>query len=219
MELQKKDLIRELEAENKRCAMYMGFMYQVLQFTFVAIIALAVCAFGTEIEPSGTIIVFKLVLPICFYIFGVMYAFNAYALSKCGVREELIHSTIFGSNNNACQDAEESIFVSKDTYFLIAKNVATNRVVTLISYGVPLGFYLALPCASIYLGFLMGDPKIILPNFVFNILPIIGLIIYYVLMMVIIFNLVRPHFGINKIQKELEADINDNHIVATKIYD
>ncbi len=77
MTIQKKDLVRELQAENGRCAMYMGFMYQVLQFTFLAIIALAVCAFTVDVTNDGFKVIFRLVLPICFYIFGVMYAFNA----------------------------------------------------------------------------------------------------------------------------------------------
>ncbi len=214
MTIQKKDLVRELQAENSRCAMYMGFMYQVLQFTFLAIIALAVCAFTVDVTNDGFKVIFRLVLPICFYIFGVMYAFNAYALANCGIREEKIHSILFNAIDDEIDDA---IAVDNDTYLIIAKNVATDRWVTLISYGVPLGFYLVLPPASVYIGYVMNTVKTNLPTFIIEMLPIVGLVVYYILMSVIIYKISKSHFGINEIQKNIEDSVDKKESSAFEI--
>ena len=56
-------------------------MYKTLEFSFVAIVALAVCAFSVMIMKSCKNIVLYLVLPISLYVFGIMYAYNAYALA------------------------------------------------------------------------------------------------------------------------------------------
>lgn len=54
MEEYKADIIRELELEHNRCQAYFDLMYRTLQFVFVAIVALAVCAFTNDADPRVT---------------------------------------------------------------------------------------------------------------------------------------------------------------------
>ncbi len=77
----------------------------------------------------------------------------------------------------------------------------------MISYGVPLGFYLVLPPASVYIGYVMNTVKTNLPSFIIDVLPIVGLVVYYILMVVIIYKISKSHFGINEIQKKLKDSL------------
>lgn len=43
-------LLKEFEFEDSRCKYYYDLMYKVIQFTFVAVVALAVCAFAKDTE-------------------------------------------------------------------------------------------------------------------------------------------------------------------------
>lgn len=205
MQIQKSDLIRELKSESDRCSQYTGYMYNVLQFTFLAIISLTVCGFSKDVKDDGFIIIFRLVLPICFYIFGIMYAFNAYALVNCGIREEAIHSALF--NGMQKEDNTEMILLDKATSSFLVKNVVADRWVSMISYGVPLGFYLVLPLASIKIGYVMNNEPTDLPLFIIKYLPNFGVVIYYILMIIIVYKIFKGHFSINKIQKETKDKV------------
>lgn len=208
MKIEKTDLIRELKSENSRCSQYTTHMYQVLQFTFLAIIALAVCGFSKDVTADGFKVIFRLVLPICLYIFGIMYAFNAYALVNCGKREELLHSALI--TNQEKTNNSEMIFLDKNTSSLIIRNVVVDRWVSMISYGVPLGFYLVLPPASVKIGYVMHKVPTDLPFFIIKVLPICGLIIYYIFMFIIIYKICRGHFNINKIQDKTVKKVNND---------
>lgn len=212
MKIEKIDLIRELKSENIRCSQYRTHMYQVLQFTFLAIIALAVCGFSKDVTDDGFKVIFRLVLPICFYIFGIMYAFNAYVLANCGKREELLHSALF-SNQEKVHSAE-MILLDKDTSSLIIRNVIADRWVSMISYGVPLGFYLMLPLASVRIGFIMNKISSDLPHFLIEVLPICGLVIYYIIMIIIICKIFQSHFSINKIQNRNKDKVNNDILIT-----
>ena len=95
MQYGKNDLIREFEFEHARCQHYFELMYKVIQFTFAAIIAVVVVVFqGNSNEQYGALLL-MLVLPVCIYVFGALYAFNAYALAVGGDRAEAIHEKIY----------------------------------------------------------------------------------------------------------------------------
>ena len=100
-------LLKEFEFEDSRCKYYYDLMYKVIQFTFVAVVALAVCAFAKDTEQSDKCMILSLILPICIYIFGIMYAYNAYALSICGKRAELLHRKMIEEYFND-EDPEQS---------------------------------------------------------------------------------------------------------------
>lgn len=210
MRIEKEDLIRELKNENSRCSQYTTRMYQVLQFTFLAIITLAVCGFSVDVTPNGYAIIFRLVLPICFYIFGIMYAFNAYALVNCGKREELLHSALF--NNQQKIHNTETILLDKDTSLLIIRNVVVERWISMISYGATLGFYLILPLASMKIPSITHKPISDLPFLIIKVLPNCCLSIYYILMTIIIYKIFKGHFSINKIQKTNKRKVNNTLI-------
>ncbi len=211
MKIEKADLIRELENESSRCSQYTAHMYQVLQFTFVAIIALAVCGFSDNVTDDGFKVIFRLVLPICFYIFGTLYAFNACALAKCGKREEIIHFALF--KRMEITNGAEMISLDKDESSLIARNVVVDRWVSMIAYGVTLGFYLILPAASVAIGYVVNKGPTTMPYFIIGILPNVGLVIYFILMIVIICKICSNHFGINKIQKENRDKVSKEVLV------
>ncbi len=89
------ELIKELEFEVKRCSQYFDLMYRTLQFTFILISALIVFVFQKNISSENSFLILCLVLPVCTYVFGILYTYNAYALSVGGEKCELIHSYIY----------------------------------------------------------------------------------------------------------------------------
>lgn len=185
----KTDLIREFEFEHNRCQSYFELMYKTLQFSFAAIVALLVFALGKENYQGNSIMIFQLILPICIYVFGIMYAYNAYALAVCGERAEILHSHIYASGQN---------ILTGEMGRILKIYVATDRKVTLLSYGVSLGFYLVIPIASCILGLYKNNYVIDL----YTILSFVFLIIYHVLMAIVIKAISKKHFRINEIQNE-----------------
>ena len=57
-------LLKEFEFEDSRCKYYYDLMYKSIQFTFVAVVALAVCAFAKDTEQSDKCMILSLILPI-----------------------------------------------------------------------------------------------------------------------------------------------------------
>lgn len=202
MEEYKADIIRELELEHNRCQAYFDLMYRTLQFVFVAIVALAVCAFTNDADPELKNLILCLLLPICIYVFGIMYTYNAYALTVCGKRAEMLHSEAFAYIAKwQSERGKNSISIS-----VLSKYVVTDRKITLIAYGVPLGFYLVMPAASYYVGnkYYAGYPDTFLKT-----CPIICLILYYALMGIILWAIAKDFF-LKQIQNRLtEAPPSD----------
>lgn len=91
----KDDLIREFQLEQDRSNCYFNLMYKTLQFTFLAVASFIVCAFSLYKEQVIINLIFSLIIPICCYVFGIMYAYNAYALTVSGKRAEILHSNIY----------------------------------------------------------------------------------------------------------------------------
>lgn len=191
MEENKADIFREFELEHNRCQAYFDLMYRTLQFVFVAIVALAVCAFTNDADPELKNLILCLVLPICIYVFGIMYTYNAYALTVCGKRAEVLHSKAFHCVEEE-QNEHEQEFVG-----VLSKYVVTDRKITFVAYGVPLGFYLVMPAASCYVGnrYYTGYPDQFLKY-----CPIVCLILYYTLMGIIVWAIAKD-FSIKQIQR------------------
>lgn len=144
------ELKREFEFETSRCQSYFDLMYKTFNFSFVAIVALVgfVCGlYGQEPEPANRDffagVIFCFAIPVCLYVFGIMYTFNAYALAACGKRAELLHNELYKN-----KDYINTKFYNK----IIKRYIITDRKVALISYGVPLGFYILTPPASCLIG-------------------------------------------------------------------
>ena len=148
MPYDKNDLIREFELEHERCQSYFSLMYKTLEFSFVAIVALAVCAFSVNDNEELQNIVLCLVLPISLYVFGIMYAYNAYALAVYGKRAHIIHCQIY----DPLLGNRDTTNLHSELIDILPIYVATNRKTTLIAYGVPLGFFLTMPLASVFVG-------------------------------------------------------------------
>lgn len=204
MNISKDDLIREFEFENNRCMFYLDFMYKILQFTFTADIALLTIAFSEKILSGSDVasIFLELILPICTFVFGIMYAFNAYVLAVCGERAEMLHLKIYSCFTAGGEMSGDE----KSLYDNLCRYVIADRKVSLISYGVPLGFYLVIPWASCYLGWRHFTPY---DDLLLKISPVLCLIVYYILMAAIIIAIAKKHFSVNKIQN------NRKHIELT----
>lgn len=211
MKVQKSDLLGELKQENIRCEKYTSYMYQVLQFTVLAVIALAVCDFSRDVTDEGFKIIFLLVLPICFYVFGIMYVFNAYALAQCGVRESMIHTALFDRRDQS--NEKDLVDIDENDFNLLKKYVVADRWVSIISYGVPLGFYFVLPALSICVGYQINHSSTELPIFIINVFSISSLIVYYILMLIIIYKISQSFFNINKTKSNKESCSMDSENV------
>lgn len=187
----KNDLIREFEFEHNRCQSYFDLMYKTLEFSFAAIVAIVVLGFGMcdvqkEIPTEYTALIFCYVLPVCLYVFGIMYAYNAYAMTLSGERAEKIHKRIYEKLN------------IKDFKSDISKYVISNRWITMFAYGTFLGFYIVIPPASIALSIKFFTVESSL--FWYKVLPFILLAIYYIILTIIIVQIVKPFFAIQKPQ-------------------
>lgn len=183
------DYFREFTFEHGRCQSYFDLMYKTLQFTFAAIITVFGIAFGFLSDKAEyAALMFFYILPVCLYVFGVMYAYNAYALAVCGKRAEILHKKVY------C-DVEET----DEATLILKKYVNSSRFITLISYGVPLGFYFVIPLASILYSLI--ECKVKGNIFFYEILPFILLAVYYLIMIIIIVKIIRPYGAINKIQQ------------------
>lgn len=183
---------REFDFEHARCQGYIDCLYKTLEFTFAALIATVGIGFGFS-DPSNQetfgVAVFAYVLPICIYVFGVMYAYNSYALAICGKRAELLHSRMYR-------------FSEQDVQFtnLVNKYVLADRFLTMLAYGVPLGFYLTIPTVSIVYSIMKysADGGV----FMSIVVPLCALVLYLLIMFVLIIHIINPHFSIAKIQRK-----------------
>lgn len=188
-----KDILREFNIITGISERYFDLMYKTVQFTFAAIIAVVGIGFGFFKEDNMSkqycSIVFSYVLPVCLYVFGIMYTYNAYALALCGKKAEFLHNMLYQGK------------YSNDEHFseVMRKYVITNRVITLLSYGVPLGFYIVIPFASIFLSCKVFSVSEKL--FLYHILPVILLLIYVILMLVLLIAIGKNHFAVSKLQK------------------
>lgn len=187
------DIKRELDASLASEKNYFELMYQTLQFSFAAIIAVAGFAFAFFDENANAMnycsLLFSYVLPGCLYVFGIMYAYNAYALAICGKKSEILHRKLYATKK------------SNDTEFesMMKKHVISNRWVTLFAYGVPLGCFIVVPIASISFSCVIYTMTESL--FFYHYLPVFILWLYLALILIIIVAIAQNHFVINKLQK------------------
>ena len=182
---------REFDFEHARCQGYIDCLYKTLEFTFAALIATVGVGFGvSNAKDQNTfgIAIFAYVLPICVYVFGVMYAYNSYALAICGKRAEELHGRMY---TIATQD--------RDFHNLVYKYVLANRFLTMLAYGVPLGFYLTIPFVSIL--YAISEYSKNEPILMSIVIPIGALGLYWIIMGILIIHIVYPHFSIDKIQR------------------
>jgi hypothetical protein len=118
-----------------------------------------------------------------------MYAYNAYALSICGKRAELLHRKMFEEYfNDENQEKMDDILM---------KYVIGSRWLSMISNGVCLGFYLTIPLGC----FILSKKFQPYDGWLFQTAPIICMIIFYIIIITIIVMLTRDFFAIDKIQQ------------------
>ena len=194
--MNKEDLIREFQFEHERCNNYFDLMYRALNFTFIAIISLVVFSFknfNNNANNTYQLILLELGIPACIYVFGILYAYNAYALAVCGERAEIIHEAIYKSSNTELK-------LTEDEKNIVVKYVVTNRLVTMLAYGVPLGFFLVSPLTCCIIGWI-SEYFSKTSNVILIVLSAMCITIYFFLMAFIIYAISKKHFNIFKIQK------------------
>ena len=202
MQYQEEDLIREFEFEHKRTESYFDRMYRVLQFTFAAVIAIVIAAFQVEsvevknVENYGAILL-MLILPACTYVFGPMYAFNAYALAVGGARAEAIHEKIYEIKYGAIKDSDKS--ENQDNVDKVVRRYVLNdRHLSLLTYGVALGCFFIVPFFSILIGWTLFDSHAVWIHWV----ALVCLAVYLIIMFFILAGIIKTHFLTTKIQKK-----------------
>ena len=120
-----------------------------------------------------------------------MYAYNAYLLAILGKKAEILHYRLY-----KCKRSHDHNLNSA-----MKKYVISNRFVTLLAYGVPLGCFLAIPFASISFSCVIYCIESNIKSlFYYHILPVIILWIYYSLMFIMIVAITKDYFVIKKIQ-------------------
>lgn len=187
------ELKREFDTYIASETKYFDLMYQTLQFSFAAIIAVAGFAFAFFTEDKSAMnycsLLFSYVLPGCLYVFGILYAYNAYSLALCGKKAEILHRKLYANRK------------SKDPEFdsVMKKYVISNRKITLLAYGVPLGYFLGVPIASISFSCVIYDMQESL--IFYHIVPVFILWVYLVFMIVLIIAIAKDFFAINRLQK------------------
>lgn len=88
-------LIREFQIEGTRCQNYSYLLYKAILFTFVAEITLVVTAFQREELDKTTSYILMICIPCFVSVFGVLDAYNIYALEIFRSRAEKIHQKIY----------------------------------------------------------------------------------------------------------------------------
>lgn len=181
-----KDLERMLNLEHTRGENYFDRMYRVLQFTFAALIAIAVFSFGKESPALSKMLMLKFVIPAFIYVFGILFTYNTYALSICGKRATiLLHALHNYPEKGQSNDSVETIL---RTY------VGTDRKMSFLAYGVPLMFYILVPLISILISY-NSQPET-WPVFL-NYLSMGILFVYYCFMGIMIYG-VGINFNVKK---------------------
>ena len=88
-------LKNSFDLEHSRCENYFDRMYRTIQFTFVALIAIAVFTFSNDLSNWSIALMLSFVLPAVIYVFGIMFSYNAYALAIYGKRASVILQSMF----------------------------------------------------------------------------------------------------------------------------
>ena len=192
MSNEKMELLKyEFDLETKRAQSYFDLMYKTLNFAFAALTAL-IALTGALFNKSAQntiqlkMLAFSYAIPISMFVFGIMYAYNAYALAVCGRRAEKIHYLLH-------LDKKYEIYEED-----IKKYVVADRKANLLAYGVPLGFFITVPLASHIIGcIILRTP---MNSFFGYWCPYIFIGIYYILLFIIIIAIAK-NFSIKNIQK------------------
>ena len=139
------DILRELELADRNCQRYFDRMYKILEFTFAAIIAIVSVGFGFYTKDKVDDFVsylFLYVIPVCMYVFGVLYLYNGYALSVYGLSAEILHSKIYETKGSRQKEFDKCM----------RNYVLTLPSLTVLSYGLTVVFFVLFPRASIWFG-------------------------------------------------------------------
>ena len=134
------DIRNEFELAASDCQRYFERMYKIIDFSAVAIIALL--GIGCNIFAEDIVaacLVFGYFLPGCVGVFGMLYAYNAYALAACGKKAELLHGLLYEGETGKT----EKINAAMNRY------IVTDDVAKIIAYGVVLAFYMLIPAVSV----------------------------------------------------------------------
>lgn len=188
----KQDAIREFELAQRECKSYFDYMYKVLQFSFAAIIAIIAAASQLFDADSPNIenikaIILSYILPISTYIFGVMYAYNAYALTVCGKQAEKLHNEIYTFETDEMDISDNLVNKNVKDFPRIKKYIVTDRKITFFAYGLQLMFYVAFPVSSDVFSLILCDATG--SFFFYKILPFIMTFLYLIIMSIIIFGI------------------------------
>ena len=191
------EIRRELEESLASEKKYFDLMYQTLQFTFGAIIA--VSGFGFTFFTSSPVslkycsLLFSYVLPACLYIFGILYAYNAYALTLCGKRSEILHRQLYIHKKDPNPTFD----------LMMKKHVISNPYLTIIASIASIGCYMLIPIASISFSCAIYSIEAGARNlFYYHILPVLILWGYYICMIILIASTGSNHFGISKVHSK-----------------
>lgn len=188
--MNREDIIREFDLEAQRSDNYFSLMYKIIQFTFVAVAAtlgFAISLIGDANKTKGLCFIGTYAIPLIIYVFGTMYAYNAYAIAISGKRAQKLHDLIY---KNGSAD------------IIVKEYILSNKGLVIISYGVTLAFYIFIPLFSISIINYLYKNEVNSNSFLFTIIPVCFLICYYVIMAIEISAIIKNtrHFNNHKIK-------------------
>lgn len=137
------DIRREYDVARENCKLYFERMYKILKFSLGVMVAVIGIDFGVlgggQSSAFSSYIIFLYIFPVCLYILGLLYTYNAYSLSvygneTCALRKRLYDKKDYGSN---------------ELNGIMREYVKTKRCLAVISYGACVLFYIFGPLISI----------------------------------------------------------------------
>ena len=135
----------EYNVARENCQLYFERMYKILEFTLgvmIAVIGIDVGVLGgSQATDSFGHIISLYVLPVCFYILGLLYVYNAYSLAIYGSEAQVLRRELY------CKT-----FGTKKLDDTMREYIKTEPLYTKICYGACLLFYLSGPLISIIYG-------------------------------------------------------------------
>ena len=137
------DILRKYNIARENCKQYFERMYKILEFSLglmVAVIGIdSGVLVGNRSEVLEENLIFLYILPICLFVLGMLYTYNAYSLAVYGNEAETLNKKYY----EGCEFGEKAQITFVNRY------IKTDSSCAFAAYGVCLIFYFAMPLFSI----------------------------------------------------------------------
>ena len=141
----KADIRCEYDVARENCKLYFERMYKILEFSLgvmIAVIGIDVGVLGgSQSTDSFGHIIFLYILPVCLFILGLLYTYNAYSLAVYGNEAQALRKELYSKTSG-----------KSEIDGIMREYIKTNPRYTKKCYGVCLVFYIVAPLVSVIYG-------------------------------------------------------------------